>query len=311
MSLSVVKGVLKNIAKNELNLKFCLKGGMSFRWNHITNELKNLNDSESTSGDELEFNGVIGNKIYFLKQVASKNQIEYSCFFKNNLKYESQDIESELHDYFQLKENLQDLYGDWSKKDSKFKEKVQFYPDVLSGIRVLRLDPVENLFCFICSSNNNIKRITQMVANMCKNFGEPIGKINDVEYFEFPTIDRLAEKDVEDKLRVLSFGYRAKFIYQAALYIKQNFKDKSWLLSLRDKTYNEVVQELIKIPGIGKKVADCIALMSMDKLEAIPVDTHVYSIAKTIYNFVPADLVKKNAASKTLSLTDKNYKLIG
>jgi hypothetical protein len=49
----------------------------------------------------------------------------------------------------------------------------------------------------------------------------------------------------------------------------------------------------------------------MDKLEAIPVDTHVYSIAKTIYNFVPADLVKKNAASKTLSLTDKNYKLIG
>lgn len=105
---------------------------------------------------------------------------------------------------------------------------------------------------------------------------------------------------------------------------------------MRDKPYDEVVCSLIKIPGelfgirnrisilitliyvllfwigIGKKVADCISLMSLDKLEAIPVDTHVLSIAKNQYNFV--DSPNKSTtitAKKSNNLTDKAYREIG
>jgi N-glycosylase/DNA lyase len=240
MSLNLVTGLL-NVAKNDLNLKFCLRGGMSFRWTILTD-----------INTEPEFNGVIGDRIYFLKQIPSREQIEFRAYSKEALSKDK--VEHELRDYFRLGENLNSLYTEWSQKDAKFNEKVKLYPDVLGGIRVLRLDPVENLFSFICSSNNNIKRITQMVGNMCIHFGAKIGKVDQVEYYSFPTIDRLAQKDVEDKLRKLSFGYRAKFIYQAALYLKNNDKDRQFLFELREKPYTEVVTELIKVPGIGKKV---------------------------------------------------------
>ena len=128
----------------------------------------------------------------------------------------------------------------------------------------------------------------------------------------FRLIERLAANDVEAKLRQLSFGYRAKYINQAAIYLLKSHvnSDKDWLYSLRTKPYEEVHKELIKIPGIGNKVADCVALMSLDKLEAIPVDTHVLSIATNIYKFNPLKN-DSNKSSKTANLTDKTYKIIG
>ena len=244
MSLKLVKGVL-NLPKKDLNLRICLRGGMSFRWSL-------LNDSESKT----EFVGVIKNRIYFLSQNEATNFIEYKVYTKENEPKETlgTGILNELNGYFRLGENLNELYIEWSKRDPKFKEKVDLYPDVLEGIRSLRIDPVENLFSFICSSNNNIKRITMMVANMCKHFGNLIGQVNGIDYYSFPNIDRLAKDDVEKRLRALNFGYRAKFINQAAVYIKNNHDSEIWLESLRQKPYDEVTQSLIKIPGIGKKV---------------------------------------------------------
>lgn len=300
--LRLITGVI-NISKTELNLKPCLKGGMSFRWQLVK---ENLDDSE--------FIGVIKNKIIVLNQIASKNKIEYSVYVNESDQSEKSIIHDELTDYFRLNENLKDLYKEWSDRDSKFKDKISQYSDILSGIRSLRLDPVENLFSFICSSNNNIKRITQMVSNMCIHFGKLIGQLNQVDYYSFPSVERLAEKDVEEKLRKLNFGYRAKFIYQAASYLVNNHSDNcvNWLYSLREQDYEFVHKELVKIPGIGNKVADCIALMSLDKLEAIPVDTHVLSIATNTYKFNPLSGKASNSTgSKTTNLTDKNYKLIG
>lgn len=295
-NLKTICGSLKSVSKTDLNLKTCLFGGMSFRWRAFAYE---------NSNDVAQFIGVINKRIYLLKQCS--NQIDFVSWSNDDACLS--EIESELRDYFRLDENLCDLYTYWSTRDKKFNDKTKLYPEVLNGIRVLRLNPVENLFSFICSSNNNIKRITQMVSNMSSNFGKLIGRLNDVDYHQFPTVNRLAENDVEEKLRKLSFGYRAKFIHQAAVHIKKNHGEtngEEWLYSMRnaENSYELVHQELTKIPGIGKKVADCICLMSMDKLEAIPVDTHVLSLARSIYKFAPNS---SSSSSKTNSLTDKTY----
>ncbi len=153
-----------------------------------------------------------------------------------------------------------------------------------------------------------------MVSNMCQHFGRRLGSMADLQdYYEFPTIERLAQKDVEDKLRKLSFGYRAKYIHQAAQYILNNHPEKpeEWLHSLRSEPYESVHKELVKVPGIGNKVADCIALMSLDKLEAIPIDTHVLSIADNIYKFTVGQGTTVQVKKKSANLTDKNYRMIG
>ena len=145
-----------------------------------------------------------------------------------------------------------------------------------------------------------------MIKALTENFGNSIGSINGEEYFTFPTIERLAQNGVENKLRELKFGYRAKFIHQAAVYLKSQFKNSNEIYELRKRSYNEVFKELVKVPGIGNKVADCICLMSFHKFQAVPIDTHVLSIASKTYNFSE---VKQNGKNKTI--TNRNYLDIG
>ncbi|XP_070531601.1 N-glycosylase/DNA lyase-like [Ptychodera flava] len=205
--------------------------------------------------------------------------------------------ESTLFDYFQLQTSLGELYKKWSSADANFRQVAADF----TGIRMLRQDPTENLFAFICSSNNNISRISGMVERMCEKYGDKLCELDGQTYYTFPDIAKLASENVEQELRSLGFGYRAKYINQTAKYIMQNHND-NWLQSLRSVSYEDAHSELLKLPGVGSKVADCVCLMSLDKHSAIPVDTHVWQIASRDY--MPK-------LTKTKSLTDKVYKEIG
>lgn len=136
------------------------------------------------------------------------------------------------------------------------------------------------LFSFVCSSNNNISRITSMVQNLCTHFSPPL--IFDspaiVEpYCPFPSPHSLANLSVDGALRDLGFGYRAKYIQQTAALLCQTHEDpQQWLLSLRTKSTEEAREELLKLPGVGPKVADCILLMSCDKVCNPPLRTLVF-----------------------------------
>lgn len=149
---------------------------------------------------------------------------------------------------------------------------------------MLRQDPVENLFSFICSANNNIKRISGMVENLCTHYGEVVATVGDEKYHAFPSIDHLAAKDIdiESHLRKLGFGYRAAYISKTARQLKDH-GGKNYLLEMRNTPYAEARAHLLKLSGIGPKVADCILLMSLDKPNAIPVDTHMFQIAAKSY----------------------------
>ena len=164
-----------------------------------------------------------------------------------------QDLENEsmlfLKDYFQLDVDVISLYQQWSAADPYFRETAADF----WGIRILRQDPVENLFSFICSSNNHITRISQMVEKLCAHYGRPIAYVDGKLHHSFPSVSSLAQPGVEEKLRELGFGYRAKFIAKSAQYIMENHGE-DWVMSLRQCSYLEARVELMKLCGVGAKV---------------------------------------------------------
>lgn len=127
-----------------------------------------------------------------------------------------------LMDYFQLSINLTDLYRTWTEVDSNFKKISKQF----EGIRILRQEPVECLFAFICSSNNNIPRITSMVEKLASHYGELITEVDGIPYYSFPAVSALAGPGVEEKLRGLGFGYRARYIQVRWFLIKWNNHNK-------------------------------------------------------------------------------------
>ncbi|XP_054770057.2 N-glycosylase/DNA lyase-like [Lytechinus pictus] len=219
----------------------------------------------------------------------------------NSAKGEEDDGKSSrdiLRDYFQLDMNLGELYNQWQKADKNFSKVSQGFP----GVRILRQDPVENLISFICSSNNNIARITGMVGKLCQEFGDEVGVLDGVSWHSFPSLAALSGKGVEEALRKMGFGYRAKFISHSAQMMTKDLGGEDWLRGLRGQPYLEAHSELMKLPGVGAKVADCVCLMSLDKRGAIPVDTHVWQIASRDYI---------HTLQKTKTLTDRTYRQIG
>ena len=110
------------------------------------------------------------------------------------------------------------------------------------------------------------------------NYGARLGESNGVEYYDFPTPDKLATAGVEQRLRELGFGYRAKYISTTARMIAKE-KPSEWLHGLRKEPYKVAHEALLGLSGVGPKVADCVCLMSMDKAEAVPIDTHGKTLA--------------------------------
>lgn len=189
--------------------------------------------------------------------------------------YKDSYYEDLLKWYFRLDFDLEAYYLKWSEAHEHFASKQMMY----QNIRQLDIDVVENLFSFICSQNNNISRISSLVNKLCVNYGEKICEIEGEKFFSFPNLDALAKEGVEENLRILGFGYRAKYIEKSAAEIKTKGGLK-WFESLREMNYMNAHSELMKLTGIGPKVADCICLMSLNHLSAIPVDTHIIQIAK-------------------------------
>lgn len=206
--------------------------------------------------------------------------------------------EEMLRDYFQLTVKLEDLYREWGVADPHFKR----IANIFTGVRMLRQDPTECLFSFICTSNNHISRIQGMVERLCQSLGTPLCKLDQTSYHDFPTLQALSDSSVEVCLRDLGFGYRAKFLQQSARQILDTHGPQ-WLQGLRSSPYLEARDALRTLPGVGLKVADCVCLMSLDKACAVPVDTHVWQIAKRDYSCA--------AGSGQKSLTDKVHRDIG
>lgn len=195
------------------------------------------------------------------------------------LKYSQKYYDSLLCHYFQLTVDLEMECSKWTKSCTHFRK---ISKEKATAIRQLDQDPVENLFSFICSQNNHINRISSLVDKLTVLYGTHIVDLDGVSYYNFPAVEKLAAPGVEETLRENGFGYRAKFIHKSAQEICEKGGLK-WFSELQKMDYKEAHKELMTLTGIGPKVSDCICLMSLGHLSAIPVDTHIYKIAQEHY----------------------------
>ncbi|KAF8639237.1 hypothetical protein AX17_001722 [Amanita inopinata Kibby_2008] len=309
----------------QVSLAAVLSCGQSFRWSIIP--------LDSVSPPTHEYRLCLRDRLVCLRQTPET--LYYRTLFPDpqptpaQLAIRDKETVAWLQDYFQLDVDLQKLYDEWSVRDPKFASLQHRF----GGIRILRQDPWENLISFICSSNNNISRITKMVNSLCKEFSPSLLSLDapltssqgeKQVYHPFPAPSVLAASGVASILRSLGFGYRAKFIQKTANMLVEahgvtgdsdnNSREPAeiWLESLRTRSTTEARNELLKFVGVGRKVADCVLLMSLDKKEVVPIDTHVYQLATKYYGLKASSKGKPAMTSKIYDeLSAKFYALWG
>lgn len=142
------------------------------------------------------------------------------------------------------------------------------------GIHILNQEPWETLCSFIISACNNIPRIKGIVNRLSEALGESVG-----ESFSFPDAKTLAVLK-EDDLAFLRAGYRVPYILDAARKVAEGEID---FTAIRKMAEEDARRELMKIKGVGRKVADCTLLFSLGFSDCYPIDRHIERATKEIY----------------------------
>ncbi len=226
--------------------------GQCFRWN------------KQTDGS---YTGVFSQNVLNVKKENDK------IIFKG---ITSGDIKKVCTEYFDLDRNYEEIKSKLSKVDDNLKSSIKYG----SGIRLLNQDLWETLISFIISANNNIPRIKGIIERLSKNYGNKI-IWNEKEYYTFPMPNQLAKASIED-LRKLGLGFRDVRVYETTKMINENKQELEKLSNENDAT--KLREELLKFPGVGPKVADCIMLFStLKRLEVFPIDVWVRRVMNELY----------------------------
>jgi len=205
--------------------------------------------------------------------------------------------ESEFDDFWKEYLDLDRDYGGIKAKLSKNDEVMARAITFGQGIRILRQESWETLISFIISQNNNIKRIKKCINSLCENFGEFAMEYEGKKYFGIPSASVLASLSEED-LAICGLGYRAKYIIETAKVIEKD--DGNNLAELKKADTKTAFAYLTNLHGVGPKVANCILLFALDKLESFPIDVWVKEAMSKLYGIdkentkVMAEYAEKN-----------------
>jgi N-glycosylase/DNA lyase len=194
--------------------------------------------------------------------------------------------DKDFHHYFQLLVDTDNLRQSWCALDEP---EIGLCLSKYHGLRVCRQDPLECLISFLCSSAAPVFRIRNMIDNFCKALGEKIILPDGQTLFAFPNLESLAKTSRLDYDK-LGLGYRGRFVRETASELIGRGGEK-YINSLADSAYAEAKAELVSLPGVGAKIADCVCLFSLGKHDSVPIDTHMAKIAKRV---VAPDLAEKS-----------------
>ncbi len=172
--------------------------------------------------------------------------------------------------------NYFDLYNNYANIKSDLQQS-NLMNDALSygyGIRILNQDPVEMIISFIISANNNIPRIKKIIESLCAKCGTNKG-----DYFAFPTIAQLSDLTTED-YRAMGCGYRSEYLVDTVKALGSWFDVRSCF----DMPTTEARKYLMRLKGVGRKVADCILLFAYHKTDVFPTDTWIVQLYEELYH---------------------------
>ncbi|MFQ5934256.1 MAG: DNA-3-methyladenine glycosylase family protein [Dehalococcoidia bacterium] len=222
-----------------LNLVHTFECGQAFRWQRV--------------GEG--YYGVVSGNIIGVKQ--SLLGLEFRSYPEPE-----EEMVYRLEYYLRLDDDLPSIYDRISVDDRMRKAIAQLF-----GLRLLRQDPWECLLSFICSLNSNIARISTSIESLCERLGARL-EMDDQVRHSFPTPSQVMGVG-ETGLRLMGMGFRAKYMAETARIVAEDGYD---LEGLREFSYEDAKKALMELPGVGDKVADCVLLFSLDKLDAFPID---------------------------------------
>jgi N-glycosylase/DNA lyase len=235
---------------NCFNLKATLECGQCFRWK---------------KNNENEYIGVISDRVIKIKQ--NGNIIYVSS---NNI----ENLEVVVKEYFDLDKDYKSIEDEIVKIDEHIKEAVKNS----SGLRHLNQPFFECLISYIISANNNIPRISKSVNAIARAYGKKVN-FEGEDYYLFPSVYELKDVSV-DEYRKLGVGFRDRYLKSTVESILNGEFDVNCINNL---TTESLRKELMKLKGVGMKVADCIMLFSCGREEVFPIDVWVERVMSILY----------------------------
>lgn len=212
---------------------------------------------------------VIAEGRYLSLNQLNENEVELSCTEEEFQEYWSE--------YFDLSYDYESIVKNLLAGEDEFLKKAAAYG---YGLRILKQDIFEALITFIISQRKSIPAIKGCVEQICQRFGEKrVDMASGILYYTFPTPVRLAEASKEE-LREAGLGYRDEYVRKTALAVA---KGEIVLQNLKALSYEEVLGEFMKLPGVGIKVANCAALYGLHRIDAFPIDVWIERILKEVY----------------------------
>ena len=232
--------------------KHIFECGQCFRWNQK---------------EDGSYIGIFGNNVMSVKKENGKIIFKGVC---------DGDIQNVCKKYFDLERDYKQIKDKLSLVDNFLKESINYG----SGIRILNQELFECIISFIISANNNIPRIKKIVERISKEYGNKIC-FEGNDYYTFPTAEQLSKATVQD-LRKLGLGFRDVRVYNTTRMILENKVDLHMLETLNNS--DQIREELLKLDGVGDKVADCIMLFStLKRLDVFPIDVWVRRVMNELY----------------------------
>lgn len=258
-----------HVPARQLDIASTLGSGQVFRW--------------SRQGDA--WLGVVGRSVWRVEHGEGTLTVET---------WGEPACDADVRRFFRLDVDLDWLTGSLGATNPRLAEALVRF----AGLRLVCQPVNDALLGFACSSANHVGRIARSLDLLAQHYGAPIAEVEGQTYFALPAWQTLANADANQLWQLADLGYRGKVLRRLGAVVAA--RPETWLAGLAGLSYLDAHRAIDALPGIGPKIADCVCLYGLGFDEAIPVDSHIWAIARELFG----------SAIPTLSLTPRTYRAV-